>query len=495
MTPPAKPPSAPKGRPVLAVSEKMNFQTKLLLVFVLLMGVVMSLMAFIHYQSEKVLLKKSVANLRNMVDIVHYSTRSLSTDRPLSREQLDRFLGEIIRKEKAIEASVVDFDHQIIASTNPLKIGTISPLPSDSIGVWGPSQSDEETRDKVRYDIRIPLVRHKQVEGIVEISVFLNDLGSYLWKFNWEQVVLFFSAMAAAFTVFSLSLKRFHKPFRDMAAAAKKVADGDFTARLDESSRGEDGEMASSFNHMAGKLLEQRQMEERLFALERRAILSELGANLAHEIRNPLNLMNLTLHQLGRSHQPSNPEKRDSFQKLTTSLKNEVQHVNRIVTEFLTLGKPSRPSKKRFRLRDLVAEISVRLHQQIAIKGLRLELDCPDDVEMDADQEQMRLVLLNLFLNSIDMVPPGTAIGFSACKPAGSEAINCSVSDMGPGIDPGDLEQVFEPYYTKRAGGMGLGLTLVRRIIEEHGGEIYARNRKDGGAEFHFSVPGGAQHG
>src|SRR5690606_34771000 len=439
-----KPPAPSKIRPVLAVSEKMNFQSKLLLVFVVLMGVVMSLMAFIHYQSENVLLKKSVANLRNMVDIVHYSARSLATDKPLSREQLDLFLREIIRKGKAIEASVVDFDHQIIASTNPLKIGTISPLPSDSIGVCGSSESDDANQDKVRYDIRIPLVRHKQVEGIVEISVFLNDLASYLWKFNWEQVVLFFSAMAAAFTVFSISLKRFHKPFRDMAAAAKKVAEGDFTARLDESSRGEDGEMAASFNHMAGKLLEQRQMEERLFALERRAILSELGANLAHEIRNPLNLMNLTLHQLGKSHQPQDTEKKEAFLRLTASLKNEVRHVNSIVTEFLTLGKPSRPSKKTFRLNDLVSEISVRLHQQIAIKGLRLDLDCPADLEMEADKEQMRLVLLNLFLNSIDIVPPGTTIGFSAKRPEGNGSIACSVSDKGPGIIPEDLNLVFE---------------------------------------------------
>src|SRR5690349_14835348 len=93
------------------LSSKIGFQTKLLLVFVVILGVVMALLAFIHYQSEKVLLNKSVANLRNMVNIVHYSTQSLSTERPISQRELDHFLREVITKKSAVEASVVDFDN------------------------------------------------------------------------------------------------------------------------------------------------------------------------------------------------------------------------------------------------------------------------------------------------------------------------------------------------------------------------------------------------
>jgi signal transduction histidine kinase len=110
-------------------------------------------------------------------------------------------------------------------------------------------------------------------------------------------------------------------------------------------------------------------------------------------------------------------------------------------------------------------------------------------VELEADQEQIRLVLFNLFLNSIDIVPSGTSVEFTASRSTAKNEVECSVLDEGPGIDPNDLEQVFEPYYTKRAGGMGLGLTLVRRIVEEHGGEIHALNRSEGGAEFRFTVP------
>jgi signal transduction histidine kinase len=474
-----------------ALRRPLTFQTKLLLVFVGLLTVVMTLLGFIHYRIEQVLLKKSVSNLRNMVNIVHYSTQSFSTERPLSKGEVDRFLNDVIRKESAIEASLVDFDHQVVASTNPGKVGSVSPLPSDSIGVWGPIEDTEEKNGKVRYDVRIPLVRHKQVEGIVEISVFLHDLRTYLRSFDWEQFLLVLAAMTGAFILFSIFLKRLHKPFVDLAQAAKRLANGDFSARLAEGEKGEEGEMAAAFNHMAKRLLEQRQMEERLFALERRAILSELGANLAHEIRNPLNLLNLSIHHMGKAYRPEDAAKDEAFQKLVASCKNEIQHLNGIVSDFLTLGKPSRLSRKRFRMKDMVSEIAIRLRQQIGIKGLRLDVKCPDDIEVEADPEQLRLAVLNLIMNSIDIVPPGSAIVFAAERDKAG-GIRCSVADEGPGIAGEDLEHVFEPYYTKRAGGMGLGLTLVRRIVEEHGGEIKALNRGEGGAEFRFTVPAGA---
>jgi signal transduction histidine kinase len=108
---------------------------------------------------------------------------------------------------------------------------------------------------------------------------------------------------------------------------------------------------------------------------------------------------------------------------------------------------------------------------------------------MNADQEQFRLVFLNLFLNSIDAIPENSSIEFQARRASVGGAIECAVADKGPGIEPEDLERVFEPYYSKRKGGIGMGLTLVRRIIENHGGEIHAKNRPDGGAEFRFTVP------
>lgn len=469
--------------------DRIGFQTKLLLVFALVLGVVMGLFLFIHFQSEKVLIRNSVANLRDMVNIVHYSTQRLSTERHVDQEELNQFLHEVIRKSSVFEVSVVDFNNQVIASSDEKKVGGRSALAQEGIVVREQIEIPDSVEGKVRYEVRIPLVRDKEVVGIVQLSVLLNSVRDYFWKFSQRQVLILLAAIVFSFAVFWFSLRKLHRPFTEMAVATKKVANGDFNVRLDPSGGGESGEMAASFNHMAGKLLEQRAMEERLFNLERRTILTELGASLAHEIRNPLNLMNLTLHHLGNTCKPDTPGSQAVLQDAIASLKGEIQHLNRIVTDFLDLGKPVRPTRKRFNLRDLVNEVGLRLSQKMDRKDLRLVLDFPDNVEMNADQEQFRLVFLNLLLNCIDVVEPGSAIEISARRSADGDSIECSVSDHGPGIAPEDLDQVFEPYFTKRDGGIGLGLTLVRRIVENHGGAIHALNRPKGGAEFSLTIP------
>jgi signal transduction histidine kinase len=465
----------------------LGFQAKLLLVFVAVLGVFLSLILFFHYQSEKVMIRNSVANHRDMVNIVHFSTQTISTERHVDQEELERFLHEMVRKNSVFEVSVIDFNNQVIASSDASKVGGQATDPGQGVEVREQTEAGIEN-DKARFQVRIPLVKDKQVEGIVEISVLLNSLRAHLGKLSRKQALLFLAALVVSFAVFSLFLRHLHRPFRRLASAAKSIANGDYNVQLDEEAAGEEGEMAAAFNHMARRLREQRDMEERLAALERRAILTELGANLAHEIRNPLNLMNLTLHHLGKTCSPENAARAAGFHRAIGSLKTEVAHLDRIVTDFLTLGKPDRLSRRRFRLRELVDEVAVRLGHKLDDKALRVDLDCPEGMEIHADQEQMRLVLLNLFLNCIEAVPERSSIEFVARKsPAG--AVECTVADKGPGFGPGDPDQVFEPYYTKTPGGTGLGLTLVRSIIENHGGEIRAVNRPMGGAEFRFSVP------
>lgn len=467
----------------------MGFQAKLLLVFAVVLAVVMGLFLYIHHQSEKVLLRNSVANLRDMVNIVHYSTQRLSTEKHIDEKDLDQFLHEVIRKSSVFEVSVVDFNNQVIASSDQRKVGIQSTVGQEGIVVREQPDQSDAVDGKVHYEVRIPLIKDKEVIGIVQISILLNSLRDYFWKISQKQVMIILAAIIVSFLVFSFFLRRLHRPFTEMAAATKLVANGDFKVQLNAAGGGESAEMAASFNHMARKLLEQRAMEERLYNLERRAILTELGASLAHEIRNPLNLMNLTLHHLGNTCRPSEPQDREILRNSIDSLKTEIQHLNRIVTEFLDLGKSERPARRRFSLKNLISDVGMRLHHKMDQKDLRLDLDCPEEVEMNADQEQFRLVFLNLLLNCIEMVPEKSSIEFRARKAPVGGAVECTVADKGPGIDPEDLEQVFEPYFSKREGGIGMGLTLVRRIIENHGGEIHAANRPRGGAEFKFTVP------
>ena len=122
-------------------------------------------------------------------------------------------------------------------------------------------------------------------------------------------------------------------------------------------------------------------------------------------------------------------------------------------------------------------------------KQLSLRYALPESLQFSADREQMRLVFLNLLLNAIDASPQGGAVTVVAEKQAGMTVV--TVADRGPGIDPQYLERIFEPYFSKRPDGMGLGLAMARRIIEAHNGSITARNNEGGGASFEIRLPEG----
>jgi signal transduction histidine kinase len=145
--------------------------------------------------------------------------------------------------------------------------------------------------------------------------------------------------------------------------------------------------------------------------------------------------------------------------------------------------------KSRFAWAELLEQVQRSVKHQLTSKGITLESSGPADLWITADQEQMRLVLLNLVLNAIEAVSENGQIKVATEETDGSREIILSMTDNGPGIAPEDLSRIFEPYFTKRPGGTGLGLALVRRIVEEHGGKIQATNQPEGGARFEIRLP------
>lgn len=474
----------------------MRFQTKLLLVFILLLLSVVGSMVFYNYQSAKRLLGDVQGNLQEIVNTVHFSTRKLSTEKGPDREFLESFIKEFKAKKNVGEVSIVSNQHEVIASSNPKRVGRQvkeKELSGKEIVVeeiFGDQDSaNVEAAHKVRYQVRVPLVRDDKVIGLVQASIVLNDFGYLLREAYLKNIAIALVALIFACSASFFILHRLNKPIRMLSAAAEKVAFGDLTVRIDALSLGQDemGRLSASFNGMIGKLAERKTLEDRLRHLERRAILAELASSLAHEIRNPLNLINLTADHLGDQFQPELETLREQYLSLVQSLKSEVKHLNTVVSDFLALGRPSKPRKERFRLGEWIAQVEVMVRQQLATKGIRFQVNCPSDLWVVADQEQMRLVLLNLLLNAVEAVSAHGSITVNAREEVGHFVI--SVIDDGTGVEPENLELIFEPYFSKREGGTGLGLALVRRIVEEHGGKVLAANNPEGGLKLELSLP------
>ncbi|MGQ0633967.1 MAG: sensor histidine kinase [Planctomycetaceae bacterium] len=235
--------------------------------------------------------------------------------------------------------------------------------------------------------------------------------------------------------------------------------------------------------------LEQRELE--VVRNEQLAALGQLAAGVAHELRNPLMPIKMLVQAA---------IDRDDGQGLVGRplevVEEEIVRLERSIQSFLDFARPSPPQKASFDLVGLVDQTIELVAGRAARQQVSLLVRAPDEpVLVDADAIQIRQVLLNLLLNAIDALPAGgeavvEVAAEPACPPvqAGGRAV-CRVIDSGTGLPADVLDDVFEPFVTTKETGTGLGLTVCQRIVTAHGGEISARNRSEGGAEFIVRLP------
>jgi nitrogen fixation/metabolism regulation signal transduction histidine kinase len=466
-----------------------RFEIRLLMIFMIFFAGIAGLVLLIDMRTERQLVDDVDKDLKNIINTVHYSIQKLSAERGSDREVLERFIEEAKQNKAVREISVIGSTEEVIASSNPQKVGQRHALSGQEIVVREQIGSAKPSEHKIRYDIRVPLFRSDQVIGLVQTYVEVDDYRYLLRQLYLKNLLIAAGAMLFTFGAVFFVISRLNRPLRRLVSAADQVATGDLTVHIVPEHQDEVGRLTGSFNAMIQKLAEQRQLEAKLHVLERRAILAEMASNLAHEIRNPLNLINLTADHLSQQFQPEGQERQRSFRELISGLKTEVRQLNQTVNEFLNIGRPSKLKRSRFAWMDLFEEVERSIKSQLISKAITLKFLGQIELVINADREQMRLVVLNLLLNAVQAVSYKGQVTVHVERVNDAKEVVVSVTDNGPGIRPEDLHHIFEPYFTTRPSGTGLGLALVRRVIEEHGGKIHAVNVADGGARFEITLP------
>ena len=234
-------------------------------------------------------------------------------------------------------------------------------------------------------------------------------------------------------------------------------------------------------------LSEKVAMEADLRRRDRLSSMGALAAGVAHEVRNPLNAIGVIVQRLRREFSPS----RDGgeYAQLTGVVADEVKRVNRIVEQFLELARPPALQKRRANLDELLERAAATIEPQVAAAGLALERDFSGLGAVEVDADQLQQALLNLLRNAVEAMAAGTIR--LAAQLLDDDRVEIAVADSGPGIPPDELERVFDPYFTTRAEGTGLGLSLVHRIVSEHGGRIEVHSAPGEGTRFTIQLPRG----
>jgi two-component system, NtrC family, nitrogen regulation sensor histidine kinase NtrY len=254
------------------------------------------------------------------------------------------------------------------------------------------------------------------------------------------------------------------------------------------SSSDELGQLAEAFNRMTQQMVQQR---EHLVQTERVAAWRELARRLAHELKNPLFPLQITVENLLRARQQSPEMFEEIFRESTSTLLAEIQNLKNIIGRFSEFSKMPHPRFQDVSLNDIVTGV-MRLFQaqlssgdQLAIKS-HLELQ-PDLPQVAADPDLLHRAISNLVLNAMDAMPQGGTL--SIRTRAIDAGVQLEVTDTGTGLTPEECARLFTPYYTSKAHGTGLGLAIVQSVVTDHDGRISVESSAGRGTTFRMQLP------
>jgi len=287
----------------------------------------------------------------------------------------------------------------------------------------------------------------------------------------------------------SWAAARVTRPVERLAHAAQEVAAGNWNTHVDVEGGDELSQLAESFNRMTAELLNQK---ERLVQAERVAAWRELARRLAHELKNPLFPLQLTVENLLRSRQ-SSPEQFDEvFRESSATLLAEISNLKAIIGRFSEFSKMPQPQLQPTDVNEISRGIIQLFRAQLQTPG-RKPIDCILDLDenlkpISADPELLHRALSNLVLNAMDAMPDGGTLTLRTRQK--DDGARIEIADTGTGLTPEECERIFTPYYTSKQHGTGLGLAIVQSVVSDHHGTIIVRSEPGKGTIFTLDLPG-----
>lgn len=486
--------SVPAGRPGL---HNLSLKTKLLLMMVSLLLLSISSLFLLHLYSEK----RLISQLRDY-------TEDLSTAIEVFQEQpaaveggdlkatLDRF-AQKLRQLGVKDVSIADASDEVQASTNPENVGkrvlrTNKKKGPKAYVIRGVLGEENRGAGAKTSTLTVPIVVGEQRIGTLLIRSTLEDFSALSQE-------AFLSRLVATLGVFALGMLvslylswSLIRPLHRLTEGAQQVAAGDLGVHVSPGGGGEIATLARSFNEMVERLREHRALEERLHFAERTTALGRLASAVAHEIRNPLNFINLSIDHVRERLAPEDEKKRGDFDRILMNMKAEISRLNRLVGDFLSFGKPMRLHPRLVSIEEVLRDVAALVDHKARDQGITLNVSADEGLpRVVADPELLKTCFLNLMINGVDAMPEGGVLALAVRRAAGepSEMLVITVRDNGHGMSAEDIQSAFEPYFSTKDTGFGLGLALTRKIVADHGGTIVLESAPGQGTTARITLP------
>jgi len=304
-----------------------------------------------------------------------------------------------------------------------------------------------------------------------------------------RSLFLFFGVFLVGTALSAGLATRFTRPIRKLDSGIRRLTAGDLDAEVEVRGKGEVARVSRAFNEMARRLRENRDRSRELVRKEKLSALGRLAAGVAHDVRNPLHSIGLTLQHLHDTGRPLDTGRGEEFDRSLRIIRGEIRRLDRLVGSFLTFAGNEHRERRMVDLEELVRETANLVSKEAEWRKVEIKLEIGSPVaEVFVDPESIRAAILNLVLNSFEAMPDGGTLTINLESRDGELVMQ--VADTGEGIPPEDQERVFDFAYTTRESGSGLGLATVHHcIVTEHGGRVALDSRPGDGTRVRLTLP------
>lgn len=467
----------------------MRLNTKLVMIMLSLLVIAMFILFLLNQLSQNDLVQEIQESSTELSKAIQLSVEDLTSETSVdSSSRLKEYLERA--KNKGInQINIINNEGEIINSSDPTLVGKKREIKKLEKKLKA-SRRVNSSSSLRPYDLVVPVIVGDEQLGYVQVNLLLDNIRDI-------QHANFVRRLVATSLVFLIGMlltiflaRRYTSPIHRLATGVKEVSSGDLSVTFHAATGDEIGELAENLNEMVEKLKERETLEKRLYEAEHLSKVGQLASGIAHEIRNPLNYISLAVDHLKSELLPACPGKGEELSSIADNIKEEVRKANYMVLNFMNYGRPLKLRRQRVAYPDLVDKAIKLMQDRLVEQRIEVARTIPEGLpEMLVDPELMRNCLCNFITNGAQAMPEGGTITLGARFDPESDTFSLTFADHGVGIDPQDLAKVFQPYFTTKEAGIGLGLAITERIVKEHGGTLSVESTPGAGTTFTVTLP------
>lgn len=401
-------------------------------------------------------------------------------------------VNSVASEQDVLYAMIVDPSGRILVHSDIRQTGRIAadPLAASALGAWVPSGQEIGKPALRAYEFVVPIFVLTERRAVARVGIALDRELAEIRRTRNLVIGLGAMALIAGFGVAAWQARSVTRPLGDLVRGAHSIAAGNLDNRITTHGADEVAQLGETFNRMAealeARIEELKGAQDKLVRQTRLAAIGEIAAVMAHETRNPLGALSNCVQILRKDGALSGENA-----ELLDIIKAEADRLNGIVSDFLAYGRPRAPVFQSVDLHESITEaLRVLRRDERYAPSIVVERDFavpPPTVR--ADPNQLRQVFWNVFLNAVQAMGSHGTLTVETRRDDG--VVRIAVNDTGPGIPAADLTLMFEPFQTRRPGGIGLGLATVRRIVEDHGGRVSLASAPGTGTQVRIELPHG----